>query len=191
MQWLSDMSLRGKLLLITILSCAIVLLLAGTLIAAFQYSAYRTQKTLEADAQAQILAASAAPSLVFDDAKATQDYLNALKVNDQIAGAAIYKGDELFAGYVPPAQAGRPLPARQEFGATHFDGYELLAYAPVREGQKQIGFAYLRVSTESLGANLMRNGAIILAVMFGSLLLMLPISLRMHAIIANPIRDIA
>lgn len=191
MQWLSDMSLRGKLLLITVLSCAIVLLLAGTMIAGFQFSAYRAQKTLEAEAQAQVLAASAAPSLVFDDAKATQDYLNALKVNDQIAGAAIYKGDSLFAGYLPAGQDRRPLPERLEFGDTHFDGYELLAYAPIKEGQRQIGFVFLRVGTESLGANLMRNGAIIVAVMLGSLLLMLPVSLRMHAIIANPIRDIA
>ncbi|MBV8635607.1 MAG: HAMP domain-containing protein, partial [Burkholderiaceae bacterium] len=191
MQWLTDMPLRGKLLLITALSCVIVLLLAGSMIAAYQFSSYRTQKILEAEAQAQILAASAASSLVFDDAKATQDYLNALKADDQITAAAIYKGDGLFAGYAPVAQGGRPLPAHLEFGATHFDGYELQAYAPVREGAHQIGFVYLRVATESLGANLMRNGAIILAVMFGSLLLMLPLSLRMHTTIANPIREIA
>lgn len=191
MQWLTDMPIRGKLLMITVLSCAIVLVLAGTMIVAFQFSTYRAQKTLEAEAQAQILAASAAPSLVFDDAKATQDYLNALKVNNQIAEAAIYKSGGLFASYVPAAQEKKPLPGRLEFAETHFEGADLLAYAPIREEQRQIGFVYLRVSTEPLIDNVMRNGAIILAVMLGSLLLMLPFSLRMHAIIAKPIRDIA
>lgn len=191
MQWLTDMPIRGKLLLITILSCAIVLILAGAMIVAFQFSTYRAQKTLEADAQAQILAASATPSLVFDDAKATQDYLNALKVNNQIVEATIYKDGALFASYVPAGREKRPPPAQLDIAPTHFEGADLLAYAPIREAQRQIGFVYLRVGTEPLLDNVMRNGAIILAVMLGSLLLMLPFSLRMHAIIAQPIRRIA
>lgn len=191
MQWLTDMPIRGKLLLTTVLSCAIVLLLAGTMIVAFQFSTYRAQKTLEAQAQAQILAASAASSLVFDDAKATQDYLNALKANNQIVEAAIYKGGILFASYVPAARERHPLPAQLELAQTHFEGADLFAYAPIAEEQRQIGFVYLRLGTESLIENVMRNGAIILAVMFGSLVLMLPFSLRMHASIAKPIREIA
>src|SRR5439155_13663725 len=56
---------------------------------------------------------------------------------------------------------------------------------------RQIGTVYLRATVEPIAARLARYGGIILLVLVGSLLIQLPLSARLHKVIANPVRDMA
>lgn len=192
MNRLKDIPIRGKLMLFTVLTSAIALLLAGSIIIVYENLAYQTQKTREISVQAEILAASVVASLTFSDAKAAQEYLNALKANTEIDAAAVYTADgALFASYSRAGAQSSPLPARAMSPGLRFEGNELGVFWAVKAGTGQMGNVYLRISVEPLATRLARYGGIMLLVMVCSLLITLPISKRLHATIIDPIRDIA
>ncbi|MGH8759599.1 MAG: CHASE sensor domain-containing protein, partial [Burkholderiales bacterium] len=192
MRRLTDIPIRGKLMLVTALACTIALLLAGLIIVAYENLTYRDQKTREVSVQAEILAASVTASLAFSDPKAAQEYLTALKANPEIAAAGVYAADgALFASYARSGPISRPLPVRAEPQGQRFEGDELTVSWAVKESRGQIGTVYLRADVEPLATRLARYGGILLLVMVGSLLITLPVSMRLHAVIANPIREIA
>ncbi|WP_051710712.1 methyl-accepting chemotaxis protein [Andreprevotia chitinilytica] len=192
MRWLTDIPISRKLMLITFLASAIALLLAGTIIVIYDVAAYRAQKTREGAVQAEILAASVSASLLFNDPKAAQESLNALKANTDIATAGLYAADgSPFSSYTRTNGPAHPLPTHAESPGQRFEDDELVLFQPVFEGTRQLGTVYLRMTTESLAARLTRYGGIILLVMIGSLLITLPLSRRLHAAITEPIRQMA
>jgi methyl-accepting chemotaxis protein len=192
MRWLIDIPIRRKLLLITVLASGVALLLAGSIIVGYEIFTYREQKAQEIAVQAQILGASVTASLEFADPKTAQENLDALRANPDFSAAGVYTSSgALFASYVRPGGPSRPLPARAEPPAQRFVSDELVTFWPVRQGARQVGSVYLRMSTEPLVLRLARYGGIILLVMVGSLLITLPVSARLHSMIANPIREIA
>ena len=192
MRQLTDIPIRRKLMLITVLASAVALLLAGLTIVAYENLTYRDQKTKEISVQAEILAASVTASLAFNDSKAAQEYLAALKANPEITAAGVYGANgALFASYALDGTASQPLPTRAESPGQHFDGDQLAGSWAVKQGPGQIGTVYLRARIEPLATRLVRYGGIILLVMVGSLLITLPIATRLNATIADPIREIA
>jgi methyl-accepting chemotaxis protein len=192
MNWLTNIPIRRKLMLITVLATAIALVLASLILVVYEVLSYRTEKSQDIGVQAEILASSVAPSLVFGDAKAAHEYLNALKANADIRAAAMYTSDgKLFTSYTRGGEGTAPLPARAQALARHFENDELVGFWPVIEGDHQVGSVYLRVSVEPLALRLTRYGGIILLVMLVSLVITLPISMRLNATIANPLRAIA
>jgi methyl-accepting chemotaxis protein len=192
MRWLTNLPIRGKLMSVTVLAIAIALLMAGSIMVVYDTLSYRTQKTRDISVQAQILAASMTASLEFNDRKAGQEYLNALEANSEIAAAAVYAADgSLFASYSRTGGSARPVPARAEQQGQRFEGGEVMTFWPIKQGTLPVGTVYLLLTAESVGTRLARYGGLIFLVMVGSLLIALPISTRLHAVIANPIREIA
>ncbi|HEY8097092.1 MAG TPA: CHASE sensor domain-containing protein, partial [Methylophilaceae bacterium] len=192
MSALTDIPIRTRLMMVTVLANAIALLLAGSIIVAYENLNYRDQKAKEVSVQAEILAESAAAAIEFSDPKAAQEYLNALEANPEIVTAGLYGANGmLFASYVRSRADSRPPPTHTELPGQHFDRDELTVSWVIKHGQEQVGTVYLRASIEPLAERLVRYGGIILLVMIGSLLLTLPISMRLHTTIANPIREIA
>jgi methyl-accepting chemotaxis protein len=190
MSRLSDIPIRIRLILVAAISSAVALLLAGSIIVVYENLTYRDQKAEEISVQAEILAESVTASLEFSDPKAAQEYLNALKANSEIYAAAFYdaKG-ALFAGYMRSDTATQPLPAKAQPSGQHFDGDDLVTSSSIDRETRQIGSVYIRAHVESLTTRAIRYGKIILLVMLGSLLITLPLSMRLNAMIANPIRE--
>ena len=192
MSALRDIPIRVRLMMVTVLVSAIALMLAGVIIVAYENLSYRDQKIKEVSVQAEILAESVTASLEFSDPKAAQEYLNALEANPEIRAAAVYgAGMTLFASYVRNQTDSRPPPMRAEPASQRFNNDELTVFWTIKRGGDEIGTVYLSTRVEPLAARLVRYGGIILLVMLGSLLITLPISMRLHATIANPIREIA
>ncbi len=184
MRWLNNLSIRTRLTLITVLTCTIALLLSSVIIIAYDNYAYRTQKAGEISAQAGLLAARMIASLEFDDRKAAQEYLNAIAANPEITAAAAYTSNGLlFASY---SRSGTMPPPSSELQGQRFEGNEFVVFWPVQLDQRQVGSVYLRASTEPLAIRITRYGGIIFLVMITSLLITLPIAMRLHYAIANP-----
>src|SRR4051812_9088978 len=100
MTWMHDISIRWKLVFATVATSAFALLFSGAILAWYDAEVFRTQKIREVSLAGGILASAVAPSLDFGDAKAAQEYLDALKANPEIGAAGVYdaKGT-LLAGY--------------------------------------------------------------------------------------------
>jgi methyl-accepting chemotaxis protein len=189
MNWLLNIPIGRKLRLITVLASAIALLLAGTIIVAYDSVAYRTQQKQDVAVRANIVASNVSAALVFGDPKAAQEYLQALRSNPDVRAAAVYddKG-KLFTQYLSAETSVPPPPLAQPQG-TLFDGSELTTFWPIMEKSHQVGMVYMRVQTEPLVNRIVRYGSIILLVMLSSLAITLPVSRRLHAVIVEPLRD--
>jgi uncharacterized membrane protein affecting hemolysin expression len=156
MRWLFDLPIQTKLVLMSTVSAAVVLLVAGAIMFVYDNQSYRGERQRELSSQADILAASIAAPLVFNDAKAAQEYLNAVEVNPRIVMAAVYGADGArFASYLRPGTAS-PLPAQAQALGSHYEGDELTVLTPVREAGRQVGTVLVQARVESVAARLAR-----------------------------------
>jgi methyl-accepting chemotaxis protein len=187
MNWLLNLPINRKLTLITVTATAVALLLAGILIVVYDSISYRTQQRESVAVRAGTLASNVSAPLVFGDAKTAQEYLRALRSSPDVSAAAVYDTQgTLFTSYQRNGNV-TPPPLRALPQGSHYEGSELAIFWPIKEKEQQIGSVYLRVQTEPLFARILRYGSIILLVMLGSLLFTLPVSRRLHAVIAEPL----
>lgn len=185
MPWLANQSIRAKLTVIIVLTCAITLLLASTIIIAYDNYSYRTQKSGEISAQAGLLAARMIASLEFMDQKSAQEYLYPFANNPDVNAAAVYTSNgSLFATYTRAGAT--PPPPSPEILGNQFKNDELFYFLPVQRGEQVIGSVFLSTKIEPLGRRIARYGGIMLLGMIASLLITLPIAMRLHYLIANP-----
>src|SRR5262249_19151575 len=146
MSWIDAMPIRWKLVVGSVLTSACALALATVVLAAYESEVYRNQRAQEVAAEARIIAASIASSLVFDDDKAAQDYLNGLQSNPQIEAAGAYRMDgHLMASY--PANGEPAAPAKPGHIGTTFLSGAFEIFEPISENNARVGTIYLRAST--------------------------------------------
>ena len=183
---LTELPIRTKLTVISILTCTIAMFLAGVIIVTYDNYFYHTQKVGELTAQAKILAAGMSASLEFDDQRAAQDYLDPLAANPDISAGAVYRmNGVLFASY--SRSLTKPPPSLAEPHGISTKGNELSIFWPVHQKQHQVGSVYLQASIEPLMTRIFRYTGIFILAMIMSLLITLPIALRLHYAIANPV----
>jgi signal transduction histidine kinase len=192
MRTIKDLPIRWKLVLVTVLTCAIAELVAGAIVTAYTGNSYAREKSQEVTVQADVLAASLAAPLVFGDKAAAQEYLDALKADREIAAARIYGADgTLFAKYRRGDAPHNLLPATAQARGQRFEGDRLLASQPVVQDGMNVGSVSLAIDTVPLMSRLLRVSGLMLLAVMGSLLIAVPIATRLNATISNPIHDIA
>ncbi|HMH64435.1 MAG TPA: ATP-binding protein [Rhizomicrobium sp.] len=150
------------------LTAAAILLAAGVLMAVYQEQLYSNQQAKSVREQAQILAASASAAILFDDRKAAQEYVDALRVNPELQAAAIYGGDgHLIAGFA----RGTRLPALlTSAGSGSGAGYIDIA-VPASQNGAHAGIVLLRALTEPAERRYARYAGLILLVTMGALVI--------------------
>ncbi|MDR2857611.1 MAG: response regulator [Novosphingobium sp.] len=124
-----------------------LLLIAVSLLLAWQSE---QQAEIEHEHQtrvhARILAGSVAGALAFDDRATAREFLDALRLNNDIQAAAVYGAQgEAIAGFV---KQGAPLPVRVQPHPPMIDGNGLSVVEPVRQGSLQLGNVYVRAIVE-------------------------------------------
>jgi hypothetical protein len=131
---------------VAIFGVAILILLAGIAIILQYNVSYGRDRLEQVQGLADILAASEAAPLDFDDPVAAQESVNAFRVNNQMRMVAVYdRNGRAIAGYdrsgspVPPTIAALPEP-----GST-----ALRVSAPVEKAGQRIGTIYFDVDREA------------------------------------------
>ena len=142
MQWVAR--LRSSFPIVALASL-LVLLVAGVAIAVLSERSLKLQTAREAGAQADLLASAVSGALAFDDARAAQDYVDAVQVNPNVLAAAVYdENNRLVASFaregetVPPVATARPR-------TTVFQDGRLYVVRPVEQAGQVLGTARLRV----------------------------------------------
>jgi signal transduction histidine kinase/ActR/RegA family two-component response regulator len=192
MRWLGDLPIRWKLVVVTVATSAIVEALALAAIMFYFSQNYSDRKADEYAVQARVLADSLAAPLIFGDAAATREYLNALRSNPEIAAAGAYGADgNLVAQYkrIEPPHGALPVTAPRT--GARFDGARLLVSQSVERTGVSAGSIFLVVDTETLADQLAQAGVLMLLAIMGSLLIAVPVSMRLNASVSDPLRDIA
>jgi signal transduction histidine kinase/CheY-like chemotaxis protein len=131
---------------VAVFGVAILILLAGIAVI-LQYNVnYGRERLEQVQGLADILAASEAAPLDFDDPVAAQESVNAFRVNNQVRMVAVYdRNGRAIAGYdrsgspVPPTISALPDPGRTA----------LRVNAPVEKAGQRIGTIYFDVDREA------------------------------------------
>jgi signal transduction histidine kinase len=158
---------RFSLPVLAALAAAGLLLAAGILMARYEDRLYASQQIRNADEQAHILAASVAGAVAFDDARAAQEYVDALKVNPELMAAGVYDGNaHRIAGF---QRGGAVLPVHP--GNTGYDGDHIDVSVPVTQNGAALGAVFLRTAAEPLQRRIARYIGLILLVTMGALVI--------------------
>ena len=92
------LSIKGKLMLITMLTSSVALLVASAGFLVYDLVAFRDRMSQDLMTEARIIGANSAAGLAFHDERAVGEILAALKARDETVAAALYTPNgELFA----------------------------------------------------------------------------------------------
>ena len=127
-----SLSIKRKLMLITMLTSSLALLLASLGFLVYDLMAARARMSHDLTTQAQIIGRNSMAALAFHDQRAVGEILSALRANDETVGAAVYTQDgDLFASYRRDGSAASVIPPHPEASGYRFTGDRLEVFHPM------------------------------------------------------------
>lgn len=188
-----NLPIRRKLVLVTVATCSAALILASAALFWFQSVQFHRSFATELESLAAVVAENCDAPLTFKDEKSAAAVLASLRVQPQIAFAALLDVQgRLFARFsvdgavveVKPFDPRRP-------GVIFADGFGEISM-PIMDGDTVIGTLHLRAHFEDRYRRLLAvYGGVLLAVLAGALVVILLLSSLMKRLIANPIVKLA
>jgi len=186
-----DLSIRGKLTALTVLSSAVGLLLAAAALIAYAWTSARAGYERDLHTVAQMLSGNSTAALVFRDRKAAIENLGALRAKPEIRLACLYASaaTEVFGSYAGDADG--TCPASPEAPGLYRDAAAQTLVRAVELDGERVGVLRLTQTLQPLQDALWRQVQItftILALSFG---VSLAIAWRMQGSISAPIVALA
>ncbi len=185
----NNMSIRHKMLWISIGTCGIALLLAGGALGVSDWLNGKRMLINRLTTQANIIGINSAAALVFNDSKSATQTLSALSANADIIIAGIYRQDRsLFASYSRTSSKQGQIPSQLKKENQRFHTDRLYVIQPIMLDGEQIGVVYLRASLQELYVQLRDHSSIIALVLLISLLVSVIFSSKLQRLISGPIQ---
>ncbi len=191
MHWFHSLPIRRKLTWIILLICGTVLLLAATAIALYEVYDFRRAMARDTTVLADVVASNVAGTLAFDDETAARGALRALRSEDHVVAAALYRNDgKLFVDFrrdgmkdVLPAKPGTD-------GAVFHDG-GLTVFRPVLHNERRLGTLYVHMDLGGITDRLVIFSLIVAGIMIFSGLIAAVLTARLQRPITGPILQLA
>ncbi|MBW8002276.1 MAG: PAS domain S-box protein [Planctomycetes bacterium] len=192
MYLLRNLKIRGKLILITMVTCVMVLLLSGGTLIVWQWSNLRQTMVRNLSIQAAMIADNCKAALAFEDVEDAETILKAFKVESSVVFGCIYNNEgELFATYYRgDSDSMTNLSKFQEKGYGFEEGF-LTVFEPIELDGETIGIVCIRSDLEPMRVILRRNTQIIIAVLLFASVVAYFVSSRLQKIISRPILGLA
>ncbi len=192
MNWTRQRSIRAKLTLIVTATCAAALILAGTALGLYDRYAFRRDFSFDLETLARITSSNSAAALAFNDASAGREILEALSAEKEIVHACLYTHDgKVFTTY-SRADVAKDFqaPAVEEEGS-RFTADRLLAFESVQVQGETVGYVYLESDLAAVRAHLLRNIAMLVAVLLISIFAAYLLGSRLQQTISGPVLELA
>jgi len=188
----ADRSLKAKLMLIIGLAIGAGLVFNTLLFAVWKIDDSRAAEIDKLIGMAELLAASSAPAIAFDDRKSASESLAGLRARPEIlAGSITLPDGRAFASYPPNSL---PLPAtghgdREVVFSSYWDDTLQINY-PIRQGDELIGTLSIRSSLRPMWA---KTGQRLLSIVASTLLAFgaaLLLAVRLQRSVSVPIMEL-
>jgi len=191
MSFLSNITIKQKLIAITMSTCLAALLLVGTGYMLWEWADIHNDMVRRLSTHAELIADNCKASLAFDDYKDATDTLHALHVEPSIVFGCIYdKNREVFAIYNPN---NANVVKSTEFtvnGHNFSDGY-LTVFRSIILDKEVIGIVCLRSDLQPMYAVLKTNILMIIGVLILASFAAYIVSSRLQRFISKPIMELA
>lgn len=191
MKLITNHTIRDKLTVVVMVTTSAALLLAVVAMGVFDMLNYRNQLRKDAVAVAGIVANNCTAALSFNDARAAQEILNALKADRHLGSAAIWdSAGEQLAYYLRPGWAGLATPGPRA-NQVEFTAQAIEVMQPVVLNGERLGTVTLQMDSSQFYERLWRGvftGLVVLLVAAGTGYLL---TMRLQKSITAPIQLLA
>ena len=210
MQFLKNLSIKRKLILIVLVTTGAALFLASIALITHDFIRFRSETKRALISTANIIGMNSTAALEFGDPGAGKETLSALMENPCIVSAAIYTQEgDLFATYNSPGGkieknngsgkkttaakfvAGERIPEKPRPPGTYIENDLMMIYLPITLDNEQIGTIYVSADMNEVYTNLRQNVAIILIIFLACFLVALTLSTALQRLISWPILNLA
>jgi signal transduction histidine kinase/CheY-like chemotaxis protein len=186
---LQNLSIKGKLMLITMLTSSAALVLSSASFLIYDLISFRHLLTLDLMTQAQIIGYNSAAAMAFRDEAAATATLSALTAKEDIVAAVLYSPDgSIFAHYFPNGTAHpSTLPGRSQENGYRFEGGYLEVFRDVTLNGERVGTLFLQSDQRQWTLRARRYSAIVGIFVLISGLFALLVSSQLQRLISRPI----
>jgi len=192
MNWLRKRSIREKLTLIVMATCAAALIMAGSALAVYDRYTFRGELARDLETLAKIVSSNSAAALAFNDAAAGREILGALAAQKQIVHACLYTRDgKVFATYTRAGAGQNFKPPAVEKDGSRFTAERLIAFGTVVVQGEVVGSLYLESDLEAVRAHLLRTIATLVGVLLISIIAAYQLGSRLQQAISGPVLELA
>jgi two-component system sensor histidine kinase/response regulator len=187
MQSYRNLPIKWKLTLIVILTSGVAMALACAAFIGYESVQLPKETAAELTTLVEMTAAHSTAPLSFEDRRAAEETLRALRAESHIIEACIYdRSGQIFAGYTRNgAPAHFPRKARQP--GQYFENGALILFELVRLDGEAVGSIYLRSDLEKVYSRLRRYSEMLGLAMLTSCLVAFLFSSRLQRSISGPI----
>lgn len=187
-----DWSIKRKISLIIVATCAVTLLWAGLILAAYEWMTYRKSLLAEYITLANITGQNCLAGLEFNlPEEAEKSILPHLAADSRVLSAALYKDGKIWAKYSSGKPA-VPFPNEVEAGES-FQGSHLMVVRSIRalNDKEVLGYIYLQGSLKQLNDRLMQYLKVVLLVFLAAGLVTWKLGTRLMDSVSTPILELA
>ena len=192
MALMCHLTIKYKLIAITMLTCFAALLLTGGGYILWEWTNLRRIMARNLQTQAEMIAENCKAALAFEDVQDSLEILQALHVEPSIVFGCIYnKKNEIFVSYFSQGDERSIQPPRFVVDGYKFDDGYLTVFKSITLEGEIIGTVCLRSDLHPMYAMLCRGICIIINVLLLAFLTAYLVSSRLQGIISRPILDLA
>jgi len=186
---LQNLSIKRKLMLITMLTSSVALLLSSASFLIYDLISFRHLLTQDLETQAQIIGYNSAAAMAFRDEPVATATLAALKAKEDIVAAVLYTPDgKIFAQYVPGGKvAPSVVPPKLYRTGYRFEGGYFDVLHDVTLNGEHVGTLLLRSDMREWSRRAKRYALIFFIFVFASGLFALLLSSKLQRMISRPI----
>jgi len=187
-----ELSLRQRLLLLTMLTSGIGLVLGCLGFLVFDMHSAREQKVEDLRSAADLIGTNSTAALAFDDAMGGSRLLAALSTRGQIRMGVLYRSDgTYFASYMRADLNAKILPRHPPTDGLVWSRNLLTYTSPVRLEERRLGWLYLESDITDLQDRLRRFEQLTALLSAGSLLFVYLLTAALQRGISGPIQELA
>jgi len=186
------LSLKHRLQAIIMFTVVAALLLACTVVLAFNADAQRNWMRDEVQMLGDMTGQNSTAALAFGDRRSAGEILQSLKTFHSIAIACIYAtGGEQFACYSRPSAVGISAPSQPGPDRIGFENGRMVSVRPIMLAGTRLGSVYLEADTAELDRRQGRSLVVILLVLVVSGMLAFLLAARLQRLISDPVIHLA
>src|SRR3990172_1561315 len=182
-----NLSIRRKLtLIITIITCAAILLACGAFLT-FDIYRFRQSSVHDLETLAQVLGSNSTAAMTFNDPNSGHEVLQALSAKEHVLGACVYRNDgRIFANYSRNSAEPEFACPSVETDLSRFERRRLVVFRKIVLDDQPIGTVFLASDLEELSQLLL-----VYATLFGLIVASLSagayfLAARMQRTISDP-----
>jgi signal transduction histidine kinase/ActR/RegA family two-component response regulator len=188
MQIFRNLSIKHKLTFIFLLTSAVAVLVTNLSLLLYEKNTAQQRQINNLMVQAQIIGSNSTAALIFNDRRAAEEILSALKAAPEITHAAIYtSNNSIFAGYRRPDVKTALSPDLSPEENLHFGSDHVDFFHNITLNGKKIGTLYIRAELKAFYSYMTAYALRSFLIMCAALLLSLLLSSKLQRTITKPV----